>query len=106
MPMSKGAHTRSKGVQARITTVGRPLRLEIVLDEPWLRRLKAVVDNMETDGYPLQRYLEELIEADIVYREGISCRGPFLSRQDILNWLQRRHAGDARRPLVSASSRR
>jgi hypothetical protein len=101
MPMAKEIH-------ARVTTVGRPLRLEVSIDGAWLERLKSVLHNMEADGgpYPLQRYVEELIEADIVYREAISCRGPFLARTEILQWLQRRHAGQAQRKLVAGGSRR
>jgi hypothetical protein len=97
-----------KEIQARVTTVGRPLRVEVNLDGAWLTRLKSVLRHMESDGgtYPLQRYLEELIEADIVYREAIRCRGPFLPRADILNWLQRRHAGLPQRKLVAGGSRR
>ncbi len=96
-----------RDIQAKITTVGRPLRVEVVLDGPWLQRLKSVLHNMESAGasYPLQRYLEELIEADIVYREAISCRGPFLSRLEILEWLQRRHAGQAQRKLPAKPGR-
>lgn len=95
-------------IRVRVTTIGRPLRLEIAMDGPWLDRLKAVLNNMEggRKSYPLQRYLEDLIEADIVYREAISCRGPFLPRKEILQWLQRRHAGLAQRKLASAGTRR
>jgi hypothetical protein len=97
-----------KEIQARVSTVGRPLRVEVSLDGAWLDRLKSVLRNMDSEdgGYPLQRYLEELIEADIVYREAIRCRGPFLARPDILQWLQRRHAGQAQRKLVAGGSRR
>jgi hypothetical protein len=95
-------------IQARVTTVGRPLRVEITLDGAWLERLKLVLHNMDSAGgsYPLQRYLEELIEADIVYREAISCRGPFLARPEILQWLQRRHSGQAQRKVAAGGSRR
>jgi len=97
----------AKEIQARVATVGRPLRVEVSIDGAWLERLKSVLHNMETDGgaYPLQRYLEELIEADIVYREAICCRGPFLARPEILQWLQRRHAGQAQRKLVAGGRR-
>jgi hypothetical protein len=63
---------------------------------------------MESDGsgYPLQRYLEELIEADIVYREAITSRGPFLPRPEIMHWLQRRHAGPSQRKIASGATRR
>lgn len=98
----------SKDIQAKVTTVGRPLKVEVVLDGPWLERLKTVLRNMnaERGSYPLQRYLEELIEADIVYREAIGCRGPFLTRTEILHWLQRRHAGQAHRKIASGGARR
>ena len=97
----------AREIQARVTTVGRPLQVEVHLDGAWLDRLKSVLRNMESEGgaYPLQRYLEELIEADIVYREAIRSRGPFLPRAEILQWLQRRHAGQAQRKLVAASRR-
>lgn len=98
----------AKEIQARVSTVGRPLRLEVALDGAWLDRLKSVLHNMNSDGgaYPLQRYLEELIEADIVYREAIGYRGPFLARPEILQWLQRRHAGQAPRKVAASGSRR
>jgi hypothetical protein len=99
----------AREIQVHVTTVGRPLRLEISLDGAWLDRLKSVLHNMEStdSAYPLQRYLEELIEADIVYREAIRCRGPFLARPEILQWLQRRHAGQAaQKKLVAGGSRR
>jgi hypothetical protein len=97
----------AKEIQARVSTVGRPLRVEVALDGAWLDRLKSVLHNMDSDGgaYPLQRYVEELIEADIVYREAIRCRGPFLARPEILQWLQRRHAGQAQRKLAASSRR-
>ncbi|MGH7822315.1 MAG: hypothetical protein ACREQ9_21340, partial [Candidatus Binatia bacterium] len=97
--MPKEPRARAKDVQAKVTAIGRPLRMELVLDGAWLNRLKVILRNMEPDGgsYPLQRYLEELVEADIVYREAISSRGPFLSRPEIMLWLQRRHAGQAQR---------
>jgi len=97
-----------KEIQARVTTIGRPLTVEIALDGAWLGRLKSVLRNMDSNGgnYPVQRYLEELIEADIVYREAISCRGPFLARAEILQWLQRRHSGQAQRKLAAGGSRR
>jgi hypothetical protein len=97
-----------KEIQARVSTVGRPLRVEVALDGAWLDRLKAVLHGMDSEGgaYPLQRYVEELIEADIVYREAIRCSGPFLARPEILQWLQRRHAGQAQRKLAASGSRR
>jgi hypothetical protein len=96
-----------KEIQAKVTTVGRPLRLEVVIAGPWLERLKKILHNMEANGtsYPLSRYLEELVESDIVYREAIGCRGPFLPRPEIVQWLQRRHAGQARRKIAAGSRR-
>ena len=95
----------SKGIQAKITTVGRPLRVEMSLDGPWLERLKSLLRDMDpgNGSYSVQRYLEELVEADIVYREGIGSRGPFVARSDIVEWLQRRHAG---RKRAAGGSRR
>jgi hypothetical protein len=95
-----------KEIQAKVTTVGRPLRLEITLDGPWLDRLKSVLRSMDDGGYPMQRYLEELIEADIVYREAIGCRGPFLSRTEIVQWLQQRHSGRTPRRAAAGGARR
>ena len=105
--MPKDARARTRDVEARITTIGRPLRLEVVLDGPWLERLKRVLRAMDTGSasYPLQRYLEELIEADIVYRESIGSRGPFVARQEIMHWLHRRHSGQAQRKTASAQRR-
>ena len=62
---------------------------------------------MESDDgpYPIQRYLEELIEADIVYREAMGSRGPYLPRPEIVSWLQRRHSGGARRRSVKRAGR-
>lgn len=105
--MPKTAPPRNKDVEARITTIGRPLRLEVVLDGPWLERLKVVLRAMEVDGgsYPLQRYLEELIESDIVYRESSGSRGPFVARQEIMHWLHRRHSGPSQRKAAAAVRR-
>lgn len=96
-----------KEIQAKIVTVGRPLKVEVTIDAAWLERLKNVLRTMDTNGssYPLQRYLEELVEADIVYREGISSRGPFLLRTEIVSWLQRRHAGPRERKVANGSTR-
>jgi uncharacterized iron-regulated membrane protein len=78
-----------------------------VVDGGWLERLKLVLRAMDSHGgsYPLHRYLEELIEADIVYREGIRSRGPFLPRHEILQWLRQRHAGSAARKVSSGNEK-
>ena len=95
-----------KSIRARVTTVGRPLQVEVVLDGPWLERLRTVLSQMEAGStpYPLQRYLEELIEADIVYREAVGYRGPYVPRTEIASWLRRRHEGTARRRKVGRNS--
>jgi hypothetical protein len=89
-----------KGIRARVLAIGRPLRVEIQLDGQWLERLRRLLQELGEDGgsYPIHRYLEELLEADIVYREGHPRRrGPFLPREDIIRWLRQRHAGNGSR---------
>jgi hypothetical protein len=83
-----------------VRTIGRPLRVELQLNGPWLERLRRLLREMGDSGtsYPLQRYLEELLEADIVYREGHPRRRePFVPREDILRWLRQRHSGNGSR---------
>jgi len=105
--MRNGDRLRTKEIRTRVTAIGRPLRFEVSLDGRWLERLKGVVRNMDAaDGsYSLQRYLEELIEADIVYREAFGSKGPFLSRHDIMYWLHQRHARQAPRRAATAGER-
>jgi len=89
-----------KGIRARVRTVGRPLRVEIQLNGPWLERLRRLLRGMGESGgsYPLQRYLEELLEADIVYREGRPHRRePFVPREDIVRWLRQRYSSNSSR---------
>ena len=96
-----------KEIRTRVTAIGRPLRFEVSIDGRWLERLKRIVRNMDaSDGsYSLQRYLEELIEADIVYREAFGTKGPFLSRHDIMYWLHQRHARPTSRRTATAGER-
>ena len=80
-----------KNIRSKVLTIGRPLRVEIQLDGEWLERLRRLLQEMGEEGgaYPLHRYLEELLEADIVYRENNYARrrGPFVQREAIIRWL-------------------
>jgi len=89
-----------KHIRSKVLAIGRPLRIELQLDGEWLERLRKLLQEMGAEGgpYPLHRYLEELLEADIVYREGHParrCREPFVQREEIIRWLRQRHAGNA-----------
>jgi hypothetical protein len=50
----------------------------------------------EGGAYPLHRYLEELLEADIVYRESHHTRrrGPFVQREAIIRWLRQQRSAE------------
>ena len=81
----------TKNISAKVRTIGRPLRLEIELDGECRERLRGVFQEMgEGEGsYPLHRYVEELLEADIVYREGHARhRRRFVEREALINWLR------------------
>jgi hypothetical protein len=88
-----------KNIRSKVLAIGRPLRVEIQLDGEWVERLRKLLQEMGEEGnsYPLHRYLEELLEADIVYRESHHTRrrGPFVQREAIIRWLreQRNAAG-------------
>lgn len=89
-----------KHIRTKVLAIGRPLRVELQLDGEWLDRLRKLLQEMGAEGgpYPLHRYLEELLEADIVYREGHHTRRrrePFVPREEIIRWLRQRHAGSA-----------
>jgi len=92
-----------KHIRSKILAIGRPLRIEIQLDGEWLERLRKLLQEMGGEGggpYPLHRYLEELLEADIVYREGHHTRRrrePFVQREEIIRWLRQRNAGNVAR---------
>ena len=97
-----------KNIRSKVLAIGRPLRIEIQLDGEWLDRLRTLLQEMGEDGgaYPLHRYLEELLEADIVYRESHHTRrrGPFVQREAIVHWLrEQRSAGNP--PSAAASKR-
>ncbi len=87
-----------KNIRSKVLTIGRPLRVEIQLDGEWLERLRRLLQVMGEEGgaYPLHRYLEELLEADIVYRENNYARrrGPFVQREAIIRWLRQQRGAD------------
>jgi len=90
-----------KNIRSKVLAIGRPLRVEIQLDGEWLDRLRKLLQEMGEEGgsYPLHRYLEELLEADIVYRESHHTRrrGPFVQREAIIRWLrQQRNAENSK----------
>lgn len=81
-----------KNIRSKVLAIGRPLRIELQLDGEWLDRLRKLLLEMGEEGgaYPIHRYLEELLEADIVYRESHHTRrrGPFVQREAIIRWLR------------------
>jgi hypothetical protein len=88
-----------KNIRSKVLAIGRPLRVELQLDGEWLDRLRNLLQEMGEEGgaYPIHRYLEELLEADIVYRESHHTRrrGPFVQREAIIRWLrQQRNLGN------------
>ena len=96
-----------KNIRSKVLAIGRPLRVEIELDGEWLERLRGVLQGIgEGEGsYPLHRYLEELLEADIVYREGdVRHRRRFVEREALIRWLrEQRLYGQT--PRASANKR-
>jgi hypothetical protein len=95
-----------KNIRSRVLAIGRPLRVELQLDGEWLDRLRKLLQEMGEEGgaYPLHRYLEELLEADIVYRESDHTRrrGPFVQREAIIRWLrEQRNMGNSRTTAAS-----
>jgi hypothetical protein len=98
-----------KNIRSKVLAIGRPLRVEIQLDGEWLDRLRKLLQEMGEEGgsYPLHRYFEELLEADIVYRESHHTRrrrGPFVHREAIIRWL--REQRNATHPTNAAVSKR
>ena len=81
-----------KNIRSKVLAIGRPLRIEIQIDGDWLVRLRRLLQGMGEgeSSYPLHRYLEELLEADIVYREGHArqLRGRFVEREALLRWVR------------------
>ncbi|MBI3249716.1 MAG: hypothetical protein HYZ50_24740 [Deltaproteobacteria bacterium] len=85
-----------KNIRSKVLAIGRPLRVELQLDGEWLDRLRKLLQDMGEEGgaYPIHRYLEELLEADIVYRESHHTRrrGPFVQREAIIRWLRQQRS--------------
>ncbi len=96
-----------KNIRSKVLAIGRPLRVEIELDGEWLERLRGILQGMEEGegSYPLHRYLEELLEADIVYREGdVRHRRRFVEREALIRWVrEQRLYGQT--PRTSANKR-
>ena len=94
-----------KHIRSKVLAIGRPLRVELQLDGEWLDRLRNLLQEMGggDSTYPLHRYLEELLEADIVYRESHHTRrrGPFVQREAIIRWLREQRTA----PRTAASKR-
>jgi len=94
-----------KNIRSKVLAIGRPLRIEIQLDGEWLDRLRKLLQEMGEEGgsYPLHRYLEELLEADIVYRESDHTRrrGPFVQREAIIRWLRQQRNADGSANVVA-----
>jgi hypothetical protein len=97
-----------KNIRSKVLAIGRPLRVELQLDGEWLDRLRTLLQEMGEEGntYPLHRYLEELLEADIVYRESHHTRrrGPFVQREAIIRWLREQRSLESSR--TTAASKR
>lgn len=104
-PVQHGEYME-KNIRSKVLAIGRPLRIEIQLDGEWLDRLRKLLQEMGEEGgsYPLHRYLEELLEADIVYRESDHTRrrGPFVQREAIIRWLrEQRNMGNTQTTAAS-----
>lgn len=96
-----------RGIRSKVLAIGRPLRVEMQLDGEWLDRLRGILQEMgEGEGsYPLHRYLEELLEADIVYREGHARHHRrYVEREALMRWL-REQRRDGNSPRVSVNKR-
>lgn len=105
-PLEYGAYM-SKNIRSKVLAIGRPLRVEIELDGEWLERLRGVLQGIGEGekSYPLHRYLEELLEADIVYREGdVRHRRRFVEREVLIRRLREQRPYD-HTPRVSANKR-
>ncbi len=96
-----------KPIRSRVLAIGRPLRVELQLDGEWLERLRKLLQDMgEGDTtYPLHRYLEELLEADIVHRENRRRhKGRYLERKTIRRWFEQ--GRKAERAAQTAAAKR
>lgn len=94
-----------KNIRSKVLAIGRPLRVELQLDGEWLDRLRKLLQEMGEEGgaYPLHRYIEELLEADIVYRESHHTRrrGPFVQKEAIIRWLREQRVGNSQTSAAS-----
>jgi hypothetical protein len=94
-----------KNIRSKVLAIGRPLRVELQLDGEWLDRLRNLLQEMGEEGgaYPLHRYIEELLEADIVYRESHHTRrrGPFVQKEAIIRWLREQRIGNSQTSAAS-----
>lgn len=80
-----------KPIRSRVLAIGRPLRVELQLDGEWRERLRKLLRDMgEGDAtYPLHRYLEELLEADIVHRENRGRgKARYVERETVMRWFE------------------
>ncbi len=105
-PLKYGADM-PKNIRSKVLAIGRPLRVEIELDGEWLERLRGVLQGIGEGekSYPLHRYLEELLEADIVYREGDARhRKRFVEREVLIRRLREQRPYD-HTPRASANKR-
>ncbi len=78
-----------KPIRSRVLAIGRPLRVELQLDGEWLERLRTLLQDMGEgdETYPLHRYLEELLEADIVHRENRG-KARYVERETLMRWFE------------------
>ena len=106
-PLEYGAYM-SKNIRSKVLAIGHPLRVEIELDGEWLERLRGVLQEIGEGekSYPLHRYLEELLEADIVYREGDACgiADGYVEREVLIRQLREQRPYD-HTPRASANKR-
>lgn len=96
-----------KKIRSKVLAIGRPLRVEIELNGEWLERLRGVLQEIGEGekSYPLHRYLEELLEADIVYREGgVRHRRRLVEREVLIRRLREQRPYD-HTPRASANKR-
>ena len=93
-----------KRIRSKVLAIGRPLRIELQLDGEWLERLRKLLQEMgEGDGtYPLHRYLEELLEADIVHRENRALRRTrYLEKKTVMRWFEQGRKAESAAHVVA-----
>ena len=105
-PLECGVYMPKK-IRSKVLAIGRPLRVEIELDGEWLERLRGVLQGIgeEEKSYPLHRYLEELLEADIVYREGDGRHRKRFVEREVLTRQLREQRPYGHTPRASANKR-